>query len=138
MFETSKLIPSAYCAVDSQETARFVGDDSRHEKDAVSDAGSVLGAPAKGGDALRAMEWRELTARLNAARELRRELRQEAILCAGASGATFGDAAANFFKLVGDGERPVNPDGLEGCKSFRGKPLKTSGAAAESDARDEL
>lgn len=93
---------------------------------------------AKGGDALRAIEWRELTARLNAARELRRELRQEASLCAGASGATFGDAAARFFNTLGDGERPVNPDALEACKASCGISSSATGKMARGDARDDL
>jgi hypothetical protein len=91
----------------------------------------------RGGDALRAIEWGELTARLNAARDLRRELREEAILCAGASGARFGDAAAGFFKMLGDGERPVNPDALEGCKSSNCMIPEDTGAADRGDARDD-
>jgi len=118
MFETSKPIPSAFCSDSAAEEAPH---------DAV-----------RGGDALRAIEWSELTARLNAARELRRELRQEAILCAGASGATFGDAAADFFKTFGNGERPVNPDTLEGCKASCSIPSETPGSAAKGDARDDL
>ncbi len=87
---------------------------------------------------MRAIEWSELTARLNAARELRRELREEAILCAGASGATFGDAAASLFNTLGDGQRHVNPDGLEACKASRGISVDHTGVAAKGDARDEI
>ncbi len=90
------------------------------------------------GDALRAIEWSELTARLNAARDLRRELREEAILCAGSSGASFGDAAASFFKELGQGERPVNPEDLEDCKASYGRPPFKAGVAATGDARDEV
>ena len=90
------------------------------------------------GDALRAIEWSELTARLNAARDLRRELREEAVLCAGSSGASFGDAAASFFKSLGNGERPVNPENLEGCKASCCTPSEQPGAAARGDARDDL
>lgn len=102
--------------------------------------GDSASESVRGGDALRAIEWRELTARLNAARELRRELREEAILCAGASGATFGDAAARFFNSLanGESERPVNPDALEACKSSCDIPLKAAGAATRGDARDDL
>ena len=130
MFETSKPISSAFCSDPSEGDLRIVGDDSEGQE--------AYAKAVRGGDALRAMEWRELTARLNAARELRRELREEAILCAGASGATFGDAAASFFKIIGDGERPVNPEALEGCKSSCGNPSDQSGAATEGGARDDL
>ena len=123
MFEKSKPIPLGL-----------------RNEDSISDlmVGSVDSRPARGGDALRAIEWSELTARLNAARELRRELRQESILCAGASGASFGDAAASFFKTLGNGERPVNPDDLEARKASCCTTSDQSGAAATGDARDEL
>jgi hypothetical protein len=130
MFELSKSIESAFSSADLEVEARLVGGDSP-DGDARA---SISGC----GGALRAIEWRELTARLNAARELRRELRQEAILCAGASGATFGDAAARFFSNPGDGERPVNPDTLEPCKPFCGTSSERSGAAVRGDAREEI
>lgn len=100
--------------------------------------GSVDSPPTRGGDALRAIEWGELTARLNAARDLRRELRQEAELCAGSSGASFGDAAASFFKSLGEGERHINPDDLEACKASCGNPSIHPGIAAKGYARDQL
>ena len=91
----------------------------------------------RAGDALRAIEWTELTARLNAARDLRRELRRDALLCAGSSGASFGDAAESFFKGVGYSERPVNPDALEGRKALSRNVFEREGNAATGDARDE-
>ena len=97
-----------------------------------------VGEGVRGGEALRAIEWSELTARLNAARDLRRELREEAVLCAGSTGASFGDAAASVFKSLGIGERPVNPDDLEGCKASCGTPLAQPGEAAQGDARDDV
>ena len=123
MFETSKPIPHAFCG-ESPEVDSLA-------KGAYGDA-------VRGGDALRAIEWRELAARLNAARELRRELRQEAVLCAGTSGATFGDAAARFFQILGNGERPVNHDALEGRKASCGTSPPTAGLAAGSDAREDI
>lgn len=129
MFEKSKPVPHAFCGDDSDLDRMIEHAQERVER-------GVDGARA--GDALRAIEWSELTARLNAARELRRELRQEAILCAGASGATFGDAAASYFRTLGDGERPVNPEALEGCKASCGNPSEHSGVAVSGDARDEL
>ena len=100
--------------------------------------GGVGVATARAGDALRAIEWGELTARLNAARELRRELREEAMLCAGASGARFGDAAAGFFNSLNKDELGVNPKNLEGCKTsccISSEQLKD---AAKGDARDKV
>lgn len=91
---------------------------------------------ARAGEALRAIEWSELTARLNAARDLRRELRHDTLLCAGSSGARFGDAAASFFKALGTGERPVNPDALEACKASCGNASGPTRATAQGDARD--
>ena len=123
MFETSKPVPHAFC-----------GESPKVD----SLANGAYGDVARSGDALRAIEWRELAARLNAARELRRELRQEAVLCAGTSGATFGDAAARFFQTLGNSERPVNPDALEGRKASCGISPSTAGIAAGSDAREDI
>lgn len=125
MFETSKPFPSA-----------FRGDDSVGAELSASPATSAM--PSQGRGALRAIEWHELAARLNAARELRRELRQEASLCAGTSHATFEDAAATFFGALGNGERPVNPDTLEGCKSSCDSSQEIPGSTARSDARDNV
>ena len=66
----------------------------------------------RAGDALRAVEWSELTARLNAARDLRLLLRHEASAPIEAVAASFGDAAASYFALLEDNEPDVNPDGL--------------------------
>lgn len=93
---------------------------------------------ARGGDALRAIEWSELTARLNAARQLRRELQAEAIVCAGSSGASFGDAAASFFKELGHSEQPVNEEHLEDGKASCGTPERNTGVSGQGDARDTL
>ena len=125
MFETSTPLSKARSGIGNDGDRGLLSGDS------------PLGRE-RGGDALRAIDWRELTARLNAARELRRELREEAILCAGASGATFGDAAARFFNTLGDGERPVNPDALEACKASCGTSADAAGAATRGDARDDL
>lgn len=60
------------------------------------------------GTALRAVAWTELTARLDAARELRRELRQDGPF----GGASFSDAAAAYFASI-DADKPaVNQDAL--------------------------
>jgi len=68
--------------------------------------------PRRNGEALRAMEWSELTARLNAARDLRLLLRTENQAPIEAAAASFGDAAASYFALLEDSEPPINPDAL--------------------------
>ncbi|MGB3470650.1 MAG: hypothetical protein WBA51_07510 [Erythrobacter sp.] len=133
MFEKSKPVPRA-----------FSGDGFSDELLIGPWVGTIDSPPEEGddgvrtGEALRAIEWSELTARLNAARELRRELREDSILIAGSSGARFGDAAASFFKALGNGERPVNPNGLEACKASCGNTSEQAEIAAIGDARDEL
>ncbi|MBA4007475.1 MAG: hypothetical protein C0486_01680 [Erythrobacter sp.] len=66
----------------------------------------------RNGEALRAMEWSELTARLNAARDLRLLLRTENQAPIEAAAASFGDAAASYFALLDESEPPINPDAL--------------------------
>ncbi|MEE4153382.1 MAG: hypothetical protein V2I27_04420 [Erythrobacter sp.] len=87
---------------------------------AMDEAPETSAIALRSGEAMRAIEWHELTARLNAARDLRRELRSESILCAGSSGASFGDAAERYFRSIGDDEPPVNLDALEGSKGSGG------------------
>jgi len=86
------------------------------------------GAPGDGerfarraGDALRAVEWSELTARLNAARDLRMLLRTESHAPIQAVAASFGDAAASYFALLDDGEPGVNRDALGQSKALGAK-----------------
>lgn len=81
--------------------------------------GQVAKRPARrAGDALRAVEWSELTARLNAARDLRLLLRTESQAPIESVAASFGDAAASYFALLGDDEQRVNPDALEQLKAL--------------------
>jgi hypothetical protein len=82
---------------------------------AVELAGTQLPAPRpsrRAGEALRAVEWSELTARLNAARDLRLHLRTEGQAPIEAVAASFGDAAASYFALLGDGQPDINSHGL--------------------------
>ena len=60
------------------------------------------------GTALRAFAWGELAARLDAARDLRRELRRHSEF----GGASFCDAAAGYFAAFDQGKPDVNPDAL--------------------------
>lgn len=66
-------------------------------------------APRRAGDALRAVEWSEITARLNAARDLRLLMRTESAAPIEAVAASFGDAAASYFALLDDDESLAEP-----------------------------
>jgi hypothetical protein len=74
--------------------------------------------PWRAGDALRAVEWSEITARLKAARDLRLLIRTESQAPIEAIAASFGDAAASYFALIDDSEPGVNPDALGRSKAF--------------------
>lgn len=89
------------------------------------------------GDALRALDWSELTARLNAARELRQLLHRDAQQPIGSSSASFGDAAARYFRDQSESERPVNLDALEARKSLRSIVLDMERDVGTGDARDD-
>jgi len=135
MFEKGKPVARAFCDADPESSGQLIV-----EMQVSSHTGHARSARV--GDALRAIEWSELAARLNAARELRRELRHEAILCAGATGAKFGDAAAGFFNSVGlkntiHSERPVNPDGLEASKGSACTASQQGFVGAEGDVRED-
>lgn len=98
----------------------------------------------RAGDALRSVEWSEITARLNAARDLRLLMRTESQINIDLVAASFGDAAASYFALLDDGERNVNPVDLGQTKALDGMPVNTdatgpadaAAAAVRSDARD--
>jgi hypothetical protein len=95
-------------------------------------------AAAKG-NALRALDWGELTARLSAARDLRLVLRQESGRTIEDSAASFADAAAQYFRSLGDCERHVNLDDLEASKALHIMVATDDGkqaAAARDDTRD--
>lgn len=88
---------------------------------ATMDAERFAARPARrAGEALRALEWAELTARLNAARDLRLLIRQESSAPIEAVAASFGDAAASYFALLEDSEPDVNSDGLGHLKGHGG------------------
>lgn len=73
----------------------------------------------RAGDALRAVEWSEITARLNAARDLRLLLRTESQAPIESVAASFGDAAASYFALLEDNcQSGVNPIGLGQSKAL--------------------
>jgi hypothetical protein len=81
--------------------------------------GSAVVAPGKvrgGGKALRAIEWGELTARLNAARDLRQLMQRDLRHGIDGVATSFGDAAARYFQALEEDERLVNPNALEARK----------------------
>lgn len=75
-------------------------------------------ATRRSSQALRAMEWSEITARLNAARDLRLLLRYESRAPIEAVAASFGDAAARYFALLDDDQPDVNHHALGQSKAF--------------------
>lgn len=58
--------------------------------------------------ALKAIEWCDLAARLEAARDLRLALRQEARRHIEDTSASFSDAAAQYFRTLEQSKQPVN------------------------------
>ena len=90
----------------------------------------------RAGDALRALEWSELTARLNAARDLRLLLRTESHTPIEPAAASFGDAAASYFALLDDSEPDVNRNPLGQSKAF-GTTVDTSETARQGNANGE-
>lgn len=133
MFEKAKPISSA-------ELSRAAGFDS-HGGGLLVDSGDVAnaGAPAGAGETLRMLDWNELTARLNAARDLRLLLKRDAS-SAGSEG--FALAAARYFRT-----RDVNPVALGGSKCSSGMIPETKalhdeeagnrGRSALGDARED-
>lgn len=99
--------------------------------DVIPDDGSP------GGNALRAIEWGELTARLGAARDLRLLMRRDSRLNIEATAASFGDAAATYFRAIEDSERVVNPDALEASKASCTMHREIEKGAAKGDARED-
>lgn len=97
--------------------------------------------------ALKAIAWRDLTARLDAARELRDALRHEAQRNIADSGASFSDAAAQYFRTLEDGQPLINlaaleePKGsapiLSGTESTRATGGDAGVLLDRDDARDD-
>ena len=105
------------------------------------------GSPEASGATLRVMDWSELTARLNAARDVRHVLRRDANRGIKASADCFADAAARYFRTKEEGERDVNPVALEQSKGSPGivtelqgleeKEAQIPGKAEEGVARED-
>ena len=80
-----------------------------------------LPAGRRAGEALRAVEWSEITARLNAARDLRLLMRSESKGHIEIVAASFGDAAASYFAMIDEHEPAINHDALDCSKGGDGK-----------------
>lgn len=118
---------------------------SGHEIDGEMLVGSLDVAPVQTGGALRAVEWGELRAKLEAARDLRRVLRRDSRLNIEGGASSFGDAAASYFSALEQSQRTVNPDALEqrkasnaiGCEPRCETQGEAQGEAATGDTRDD-
>jgi hypothetical protein len=85
--------------------------------------------PGSSRPALRAFGWHELTARINAARDLRHVLREDSNLFA----TSFHDAAAGYFADLDQGKRCVNSNALGASKACDGIEHGGEGEAATGD-----
>lgn len=106
------------------------------ELDADLLIGNAAASPLRRGGALRALEWNEVTARLNAARDLRQLMRRDSRFNIEAGAASFGDAAASYFQSIEAHEPDVNLDGLGQGKASTGIADHGIGNAETGDARE--
>lgn len=137
MFEKAKPVPASFRPHARGSRPVHAGSAERFESR----------SSRRAGDALRSVEWGEITARLNAARDLRLLLRNESQAPIEMVAASFGDAAASYFALLDDSEPDVNPDGLDQSKVLDamdddneanrpGHTAADTAAEAEGDARE--
>nr|WP_298931646.1 hypothetical protein [uncultured Erythrobacter sp.] len=108
--------------------------DSLADELLIGNVDAARGRSGNGG-ALRAFEWNELTARLNAARDLRLLMRRDSNLNIEGA-ASFGDAAASYFKALEEEEHVINPNALEHCKASSCITSVPTDEPAKGDARD--
>lgn len=112
--------------------------------------GRDLGQPAptrRGDTALKAIAWSDLTARLEAARDLRMALRHDARRNIEDAAASFGDAAAKYFRTLEGFQHLVNLAALEehkgsapilsGDESSSADGSHAGALLPRDDARDE-
>ena len=122
MFES--LIQDAHAASDSSGEGELL-------------IGNANPLRTQGGGALRALEWNDVTARLGAARDLRRLMRRDSRLNIAGGAASFGDAAATYFQSIGSCEPDVNLAALALGKASNGREQNPDGDAATGDPRDD-
>lgn len=81
-------------------------------------------------DALRTLDWGELLARLEAARDLRQALNHDAGRSLGQTASDFAAAAAQYFRTRQDCEADVNPVALGQFKGSTGMVPEDDGLHA--------
>jgi hypothetical protein len=133
MFEKTNLVPASRAA---SAGALSPDERARLRAAAIPQGAERPESPRQRrlGDALRAVEWSELTARLNAARDLRLLLRTELQAPIESVAASFGDAAASYFALLDDDEPGVNRDDL-GQSKVSGAMTVAHEATRSGDAK---
>ena len=100
-----------------EDVSPFLHGDSAGKRLSTGENASVESVNIRrGGGALRAIGWTELSARLNAARELREILREEASQNAFMV-ASFGDAASSYFSPAVADQPDINSVDLEHSKA---------------------
>ena len=131
MFENPKPIAPAHNTRFAENSgagnASNIG--GAHESELlIGSLDSSSGENARRSEALRMMEWSELTARLSAARDLRLLLRRDAARHIAGDASSFADAAADYFRTRNDNddhcEPGVNPVALGPCKGSAGMKLE--------------
>ena len=148
MFEKAKPISSA-------QSDRFSVQSALDEELLIGSTEAARTQPGRGGTALRMIEWSELKARLNAARDLRLILRRDVSGNIEANGNSFADAAAHYFRARDESaeiqtkqyQRDVNPVALGGskaspgmtqeCEALHGEEPSNRGHVATGDARED-
>ena len=146
MFESGKPI--------SHAEAAGIAAGGAHLDDVLIGRRERVSASVSGG-ALRLLDWNELTARLNASRDLRQLLKRDETLGISEASGSFADAAARYFRTCeeqggeqSEGREPdVNPVALEPSKCSPGiafehdKPhpleVEPNGNAETGDARED-
>lgn len=116
MFEKAKppAIPSAH-PNPLRESTRAEPNPDAHGGEWVSESS----------DALRPIEWVELSARLAAARDFRDLLRSDRNQGKGLENPSFAEAAAHYFRAREEDQRCVNHKALEPRKTSSGIPTET-------------
>lgn len=104
MFEKGTPLPQV-------RTARIGGSEGLDGDLLIGRARPAEGDPGSS-SALRAVDWSELTARLGAARDLRRLLQRDKDRSIGDSAHDFADAAARYFRTKEEGQSNLNPVAL--------------------------
>ncbi len=99
--------------------------------------GSEEAAPARVGEALRSLDWGELSARLGAARDLRIVLQNEAQRNEASHNGGFAQAAERYFRAKDNGKRAVNPVALEQSKGSPCITVVGDQASVEKDRERE-